>query len=42
MKDTERYYHALAEDAHQAESLAIVEYAREMHVSESFVRAETH
>ncbi len=42
MKDTERYYHALAEDAYQAESLAIAEYATEMHVGKSFVQAETH
>ena len=42
MKDTERYYHALAEDAYQAESLAIAEYAREMHVGESFIQAKTH
>lgn len=42
IKDTERYYHVLAEDAHQSESLAISRYSDDLHVGESFVRAETH
>lgn len=36
-KDTERYYHILAEDQSQAEALAVQEYARSFHIGQSFV-----
>ena len=36
-KDTERYYHILAEDQSQAEALAVQEYARDFHIGQSFV-----
>lgn len=39
---SERYYHVLAEDACQAEKSAIARYSNELHIGESFVRAETH
>lgn len=37
-KRDEKYYHILAEDESQAESLAVQEYANEFHISQSFVR----
>ena len=37
-KRDEKYYHILAEDESQAESLAVQEYANEFHIGQSFVR----
>lgn len=37
-KRDEKYYHILAEDESQAESLAVQEYANEFHISQSFTR----
>lgn len=37
-KCDEKYYHILAEDESQAESLAVKEYANEFHISQSFVQ----
>lgn len=37
-KCDERYYHILAEDESQAESLALQEYADESRISQNFVR----
>ena len=37
-KCDEKYYHILAEDESQAESLAMQEYANEFHIGQSFVR----
>lgn len=39
---SERYYHVLSEDAYRAEKSAISRYSDELHIGESFVRAETH
>ena len=36
-KVDEKYYHVMAEDEYQAESLARQEYSREFHIGESFV-----
>jgi hypothetical protein len=36
-KVDEKYYHIMAEDEYQAESLAKQEYSREFHIGESFV-----
>lgn len=36
-KDTEKYYHIMAEDEYQAESLARQEFARAFHIGQSFV-----
>lgn len=36
-KDTEKYYHIMAEDDYQAEELARQEYARAFHIGQSFV-----
>ena len=36
-KQDERYYHILAEDESQAETLAVQEYARNFHIGQSFV-----
>lgn len=38
-KCDEKYYHILAEDESQAESLAVQEYANEFHIGQSFVQA---
>ena len=38
-KRDEKYYHILAEDESQAESLAVQEYANEFRIGQSFVRA---
>ena len=37
-KCDEKYYHILAEDESQAESLAVQEYANEFHIGQSFVQ----
>ena len=37
-KCDEKYYHILAEDESQAESLAMQEYANEFRISQNFVR----
>lgn len=37
-KCDEKYYHILAEDESQAESLAVQEYANEFRISQSFVQ----
>lgn len=37
-KRDEKYYHILAEDESQAESLAMQEYANEFRIGQSFVR----
>ena len=40
-KDTERYYHIIAEDEYQAESLAKQAYAKEFHISQDFVEVRS-
>lgn len=37
-KRDEKYYHILAEDESQAESLAMQEYANEFHIGQRFVQ----
>lgn len=37
-KRDEQYYHILAEDESQAESLAVQEYANEFHIGQIFVQ----
>ena len=40
-KADEKYYHIMAEDEYQAESLAKQEYAKEFHISQDFVEVRS-
>ena len=40
-KVDEKYYHIMAEDEYQAESLAKQEYAKEFHISQDFVEVRS-